>query len=337
MLFISKYQVLSLFVLPFICSLFLAKPIIIILKKIKSIQAFREQGPQSHLETKMGTPTMGSWIFVIPILFFGFKFYFSQNSFLNITESSSEENLSSIVNDRDTLIALLAFLSAFLMGLVDDSLKVFQSNYKGLSSIHKLIIQFIIAALVLFFSVKSFTIFSLIWAFIVIAGTCNAFNLTDGLDGLATSQAMLSLAALQGILCLRGDYSFSSLILITLASLLSFLLFNLKPAKVFMGDSGSLALGMLIGVMAYVKDLEWYLILIAIIPVMESLSVIIQVLYFKITKKIYGEGKRLFKMSPLHHHFELCGFTENQVVWGFFSFQLCVVLITLFFAYSHMV
>lgn len=336
MLFISKYQVLSLFVFPLICSFLLAKPIIILLKKLKSIQAFRDLGPQSHLETKMGTPTMGSWIFVIPILFFGFKYYLSQNAFLNITESSSEQNLSSIMVNRDTLLTLLAFFSAFLMGLFDDSLKVFQSNYKGLSSTYKLIIQFLIVALVLFFSVKTFTIFSLIWAFIVIAGTCNAFNLSDGLDGLATSQAILSLVALQGILCLKGDYSLSPLILISLASLLSFLLFNIKPAKVFMGDSGSLALGMLIGVMAYLKDLEWYLILIAIIPLMESLSVIIQVVYFKITKKILGEGKRLFKMSPLHHHFELSGFSENQIVWGFFSFQFCIILITLFFAHQKM-
>ena len=337
MFFISSYEVLNLFIFPFICAVLLAKPVITILKKLKSIQAFREHGPQSHLVQKVGTPTMGSWIFVIPILFFGVKYYLGQNSFISLTESSAEENLNQALVAKDTLIALLAFFGAFLMGLVDDSLKVFQSNYKGLSSIHKLIIQFLIAAVVLFFSVKGFTVFSLIWAFIVIAGSCNAFNLTDGLDGLASSQAILSLAALQGILCLKGDYSFSSLILILIASLFGFLLFNFKPAKVFMGDSGSLALGMIIGVMAYVKDLEWYLILIAAIPVMESLSVIIQVTYFKITKKIYGEGKRLFKMSPLHHHFEGCGFSENQIVWGFFIFQLMIILGTLFFAYSKMV
>ncbi|MCH2228135.1 MAG: phospho-N-acetylmuramoyl-pentapeptide-transferase [Candidatus Caenarcaniphilales bacterium] len=334
-MFISKYQILLLFVLPLLTALLSAKPIINLLKKLKSIQSFRELGPQSHITEKSGTPTMGSWIFVLQIIIFASYFYFSQNSFMSLTTSTGDENLSVGSVDKDFAIALISFLGAFLMGLVDDSLKIFQSNYKGLSSIQKLLIQFLIAALVLIFSSKAFTIFALAWAFIVIAGSCNAFNLTDGLDALATSQAIISLIGLQGLLCMQGDFSLLPLISIIVASLIGFLVFNIKPARVFMGDSGSLALGMVIGVMAYIKDLEWYLLLIATIPVLESLSVIIQVLFFKITKKIYGEGRRLFKMSPLHHHFELSGFSENQVVVSFVLFQALITAVTLYLVYSQ--
>lgn len=294
------------FCVPFLLSLVLGLPIIKGLQHFKSVQAFRELGPQSHIVEKIGTPTMGSWIFVIPFLLLTLYYCFSTDFNKNI------------------LISILAFIAAFILGLADDALKIFKSNYRGLSSKQKLLLQFLISTLVLFFSGKAFTVFAVIWAFMVIAGASNAFNLTDGLDGLLSLQTLAALIALQLYMIILGDWTFFPISLTLSATLIAFLFFNLKPAKVFMGDSGSLALGTLVGVMAYLKGLEWFLFVFTLIPVLEAFSVVIQVSYFKITKKLYGEGKRLFRMSPLHHHFELSGFSENQVVWGFFIIQIIV-------------
>ncbi|NBV99424.1 MAG: phospho-N-acetylmuramoyl-pentapeptide-transferase [Proteobacteria bacterium] len=313
--------------LPFLVALGLGCPVIKTLKHLKSIQAFRELGPQSHIAQKLGTPTMGSWIFVIPFLIAAVYYYFTHNVCPNIPLGkcvSAEEFL--VGEKKQILIAILSFVAGFILGLADDALKIFQSNYKGLSSKQKLLLQFVISTAVLFFSGKAFTILAVIWAFIIIAGASNAFNLTDGLDGLASLQMIAGVVAFQAFMLMRGDWTFFPLSLALVAVLIGFLVFNLKPAKVFMGDSGSLALGTIIGVMAYLKDLEWFLLVFTLIPVLEAVSVVLQVSYFKITKKLYGEGKRLFRMSPLHHHFELSGFTENQVVWGFFVVQIIVSL-----------
>jgi phospho-N-acetylmuramoyl-pentapeptide-transferase len=313
--------------LPFLVALGLGYPIIKALKHLKSIQAFRELGPQSHIAQKLGTPTMGSWIFVIPFLIAVVYYYFTHNICPNIPLGkcvSAEEFL--VGEKKQILIAILSFVAGFILGLADDALKIFQSNYKGLSSKQKLLLQFVISTAVLFFSGKAFTLLAVIWAFIIIAGASNAFNLTDGLDGLASLQMIAGVVAFQAFMLMRGDWTFFPLSLALVAVLIGFLIFNLKPAKVFMGDSGSLALGTIIGVMAYLKDLEWFLLVFTLIPVLEAVSVVLQVSYFKITKKLYGEGKRLFRMSPLHHHFELSGFTENQVVWGFFVVQIVVSL-----------
>jgi phospho-N-acetylmuramoyl-pentapeptide-transferase len=313
--------------LPFLVALGLGCPVIKTLKHLKSIQAFRELGPQSHIAQKLGTPTMGSWIFVIPFLIAAVYYYFTHNVCPNIPLGkcvSAEEFL--VGEKKQILIAILSFVAGFILGLADDALKIFQSNYKGLSSKQKLLLQFVISTAVLFFSGKAFTLLAVIWAFIIIAGASNAFNLTDGLDGLASLQMIAGVVAFQAFMLMRGDWTFFPLSLALVAVLIGFLIFNLKPAKVFMGDSGSLALGTIIGVMAYLKDLEWFLLVFTLIPVLEAVSVVLQVSYFKITKKLYGEGKRLFRMSPLHHHFELSGFTENQVVWGFFVVQIIVSL-----------
>lgn len=306
MSFLFSSEFLTYFCIPFLVALALGVPVIKLLKHFKSVQAFRELGPQSHIVEKIGTPTMGSWIFVIPFLLLAIYYYFSADF------------------SKDILISILAFIAAFVLGLGDDALKIFKSNYRGLSSKQKLLLQFLISTLVLFFSGKAFTIFAVIWAFMVIAGASNAFNLTDGLDGLLSLQTLAALIALQLYMITLGDWTFLPLSLSLSATLVAFLFFNLKPAKVFMGDSGSLALGTLVGVMAYLRGLEWFLFVFTLIPVLEAFSVVIQVSYFKITKKLYGEGRRLFKMSPLHHHFELSGFSENQVVWGFFVIQFIV-------------
>lgn len=321
-------------ILPFLIAIALGFPVIKLLRRLKSIQAFRELGPQSHILNKVGTPTMGSWIFVIPFLIAAFYYYFTHNICPNVPLGRCVSADELLAEDRkQILIATLSFLAGFILGLVDDALKIFQSNYKGLSSKQKLFLQFLISTAVLFFSGKAFTLFAVIWAFMVIAGASNAFNLTDGLDGLASLQMIAGVVAFQAYMLISGDWTFFPLSLALVGVLIAFLIFNLKPAKVFMGDSGSLALGTVIGVMAYLKGLEWFLFVFTLIPVLEAFSVVIQVSYFKITKKLYGEGKRLFKMSPMHHHFELSGFSENQVVWGFFIIQV-IVSLTLFVGLS---
>ena len=331
-----QYELIIYLLLPFLAALALGFPVIRTLRHLKSIQSFRELGPQSHIVEKVGTPTMGSWIFIIPFLIAAVYYYFNHNICPNAPLGkcfTAEELLA--LDKKQILISILAFLAAFILGLADDALKIFKSNYKGLSSKQKLFLQFLISTAILFFSGKAFTLMAMIWAFIIIAGASNAFNLTDGLDGLASLQMIAALIAFQAYMLTLGDWTFFPIALSLVAVLIAFLVFNLKPAKVFMGDSGSLALGTIIGVMAYLKDLEWFLLVFTLIPVLEASSVVLQVTYFKITKKIYGEGRRLFKMSPLHHHFELSGFSENQVVWGFFIVQ-CVVSLTFFVLLSKL-
>jgi len=331
MSFLFSSEFLTYFAIPFLIALTLGLPVIKALKHFKSVQAFRELGPQSHIVEKIGTPTMGSWIFVIPFLVLAVYYYFSADFSKVFSLQSSPSLLEPALAKKYILISILAFIAAFILGLGDDALKIFKSNYHGLSSKQKLFLQFIISTLVLFFSGKAFTLFAIIWAFMVIAGASNAFNLTDGLDGLLSLQTLAALIALQLYMIILGDWTFFPISLSLSGTLIAFLFFNLKPAKVFMGDSGSLALGTLIGVMAYLKGLEWFLFVFTLIPVLEAFSVVIQVSYFKITKKLSGEGKRLFRMSPLHHHFELSGFSENQVVWGFFLIQI-IVSMTFFVA-----
>jgi phospho-N-acetylmuramoyl-pentapeptide-transferase len=308
---------------PLLLALAAGYPVIKLLKSAKSIQSFRDQGPKSHVTEKAGTPTMGSWIFVIPFSAMAISLIF--------TEVSSK-----------LTIVLAAFILAFIMGLIDDGIKVFEGSYEGLSSGKKLILQFIIAALVAVFSTRVHldfmhfaeitwlialtTILQISWAFIVLAGTSNALNFTDGLDGLATTQAVICLIGLCFIAYINNDYNLLLAMLAMIFSLLGFLFFNRKPAKVFMGDSGSLALGMLIASFAYISRAEWYLLIFALVPVLEVLSVVIQVTYYKLTKKLTGAGKRIFKMSPLHHHFELCGWSETKIVWIFGLVQLALVV-----------
>ncbi|MCE2929389.1 MAG: phospho-N-acetylmuramoyl-pentapeptide-transferase [Candidatus Caenarcaniphilales bacterium] len=311
-------------VLCFLVALALGVPTIAILRKLKSIQSFRALGPESHLKSKSGTPTMGGWIFLIPILG---VFAWYQHMF------------------QSTLIILVivAFAVGAIIGLIDDGLKILQSNYKGLSSLQKLIIQFITStAIVLISGRYEFAAISsnfdnlqnltplwifieVIWAFFVIAGTCNAINLTDGLDGLASSLSICAFAGLAFMYYMRDDLSSMLLSLTVIAALAAFLFFNWKPAKVFMGDTGSLSLGMGLGALAYLTNMEWYLAIFALVPVLETLSVMIQIASAKLSRKFLNKDIRPFKMAPLHHHFELIGHSEIRVV---LMFTLCQLIIS---------
>lgn len=313
--------------LSFILGIVIAKPIISLLRSLKGYQAFREQGPQSHIQEKAGTPTMGAWIFLIPIFIFGIYKGWQ-------------------VDSQSVFLVLLAFLVGSIIGGVDDSLKILKSNYKGLDSKQKLIFQFILSSVIVFASQRylfvesSFIpeqfnfiliVFEFIWAFCVIAGTSNAINISDGLDGLATTLSILAFIGFAGVFYLENYFYLFDLTLIIIAALIAFLIFNKKPAQVFMGDTGSLALGMGLGTIAYISKQELYLLVFAIVPVIETLSVILQVLSAKLSRKYLGKDIRLFKMAPLHHHFELSGFPETTVVLMFAIFQLVFLVAGLLF------
>ncbi len=306
-----------------VLSLLIAKPIIYLLKRLKSYQAFRELGPQSHIEGKSGTPTMGAWIFLIPIYLFGFYHAYQ-------------------VQSQSLVLVLVAFLVGNILGTIDDLLKILESNYRGLGSKQKLIVQFILSSIVVLVSERYrfvgsefipenlhflLVIFEFIWAFCVIAGSSNAINISDGLDGLATTLTILAFVGFSAIFYLENFFYLFDLSLIVIAALIGFLVFNKNPAQVFMGDTGSLALGLGLGTIAYVAKLELYLLIFALVPVIETVSVILQVISSKLSRKFLGKDIRLFKMAPLHHHFELSGFSEQKIVIFFSVFQLFFLLI----------
>lgn len=288
-----------------------------LLRRLKLGQHIREEGPQSHL-SKGGTPTMGGVIFILPLLLVTFLF--------------SRPTAHTLA-----LLAIVCFTAA--IGFIDDFQKIWLKNNKGITPRQKLSGQIVVGAILGLYlqfgpsyhapqTEFPFTSFSLPlgWFFIpfvvlFFVATTNAVNLTDGLDGLATTIALVSLSTLTALLFLQGGLNDPHLQpgiilgLSTIGGCLGFLWYNSHPAQVFMGDTGSLSLGGIMAVIAVLGHLELWFILIGIVFVAEALSVIIQVSYFKKTRK------RLFRMSPLHHHFELGGWKETQVVnrFGFIA------------------
>ncbi len=270
------------------------------LKKYKLEQTIRNDGPQTHL-IKQGTPSMGGLIFLIPII------------------------ISSILYLPFSIIPLLALLGYGSIGIYDDLEKRVTKKSGGISIKKKLILEILIGLFVgiiavifmdntsigftqhIFLDVNWF-IYILFIAFFIIAVT-NGTNLTDGLDGLATLTTIPIFIFFIGISILQGNYSLAQFNALIIATLLGFLIFNKHPAKIFMGDTGSLALGALVAGMSILLNVEILLLIFGFIYLIESVSVLLQVAYFKNTY-----GKRLFKMAPIHHHFELSGWGENKVV-----------------------
>ena len=287
--------------------------IIPILKKLKIGQIERDDGPASHLK-KQGTPTMGGIIMIVAIIIatVGACIFFS------------------VTNNQELikrLIPLLIITIAFgMIGFIDDFKKLVLKNTDGLKPKYKMLGLLIIAVIYVLFLVYGFNlgtdtyipIFKIYinipvflyipLAVLVILSTTNAINLTDGVDGLASSVSCLIVTCLTVIGISNQMYEVSIFGSIVIGATLGFLIFNLHPAKVFMGDTGSLMLGGVISSIALYLKMPLLLVLIAIIPVLEALSDIIQVMYYKKT------GKRVFKMAPLHHHFELSGWKENKIV-----------------------
>lgn len=273
----------------------------------------RTEGPQSHLG-KQGTPTMGGIIMILVItVLTGFLCY----DYIKDNQSSVAKNL----------IPIAAVSIGFgLVGFIDDFKKLVLKNTEGLKPLYKMIGLLIFSVAFVLYITKVLNIgtetyipfiktyFTLpVWLYIpfailVLLGTSNAVNLTDGIDGLATSVTALILTCLTviGIIFnIKEIVVFGS---ITIGTCLGFLLFNLNPAKIFMGDTGSLMLGGAVAGMALYLKMPLLLLIIALVPVIETLSVMIQVRYFKKT------GNRIFKMTPIHHHFELSGWNENKIV-----------------------
>lgn len=322
-----KLETISL-IITFIVSIILGIIIIPILRKLKVGQIERDDGPKSHLK-KQGTPTMGGIIIIIAMLLvaIGICIYFTINGQITIAHK--------------ILPVLLLTLGFGMIGFIDDFKKLVLKNTKGLKPSYKMLGLLIISVAYVIYLIYVLKIrtqtYIPIWkqyidlpiylyipfAILVILGTTNAVNLTDGIDGLASSVSAIILTCLTVIGIMFGQPEISVFGSIVIGAVLGFLMFNLHPAKVFMGDTGSLLLGGVISAIALYLKMPLLLLLIAIIPVIETISVIIQVVYFKKT------GKRVFKMTPIHHHFELSGWTENKVVVIFSVITLIVCVIGL--------
>lgn len=310
---------ITILAISFIVSVVLAPILIPILRRLKFGQSIREEGPQSHMK-KAGTPTMGGVIFLISIIA---TTVIVGNGFDLFTTQS---------------VVMLLVLAGFgLIGLLDDGIKVVFKRNLGLTSLQKLIAQIIIsiAAFLLLrlgtfdtsisipFTELSIDFGILYAAFLIfwLVGFSNAVNLTDGLDGLVAGTASIAFTAF-GVIALFNEQADVALFTFAVTgALLGFLIFNANPAKVFMGDTGSLALGGALALVSVIVKEELLLLLIGLVFVIETLSVILQVGSFKL------RGKRIFKMSPIHHHFELSGWSERKVVGVFWSTALIVALI----------
>ncbi len=310
-----EFALISL-VLSTVAAIIIGPYIIEKLRSFKFGQNIRLAGPKSHL-VKQGIPSMGGFIFLIVLTVVGPVF----SGF-----------------DYRVLFMILVTLSFGLIGFLDDYLKVRNKSSDGLSAKHKmlyLLIFGLLAGSILYFVFdfdglmipfinKEISLGILYIPFVVIffAAVTNAVNLTDGIDGLSSSVTIVVLLFF-ALISMRSEDSNVMLFTLTLmGSLIGFLYFNRFPAKVFMGDTGSLALGGAVGILSLLTRTELLLIMVGIVYVIETLSVIIQVFYFKKT------GKRVFKMAPIHHHFEASGWKETKIVRVFSLVTLIMVLST---------
>ncbi|MRG85494.1 phospho-N-acetylmuramoyl-pentapeptide-transferase [Salinibacillus xinjiangensis] len=291
----------------------LISPILIpFLRRLKFGQSIREEGPKSH-QKKAGTPTMGGLMIIISVAITAFV--------MSLKFKPGPINF-------EVFLLLFVLVGYGLIGFLDDIIKILKKRNLGLTSKQKMLGQIIIAIIVyLILKQHGFpttvgvpgTEWSIdlgvgyaVFILFMLVGSSNAVNLTDGLDGLLAGTAAVAFGAF-GIMAWHGNPQFEIAIfsLAVVGALLGFLVFNAHPAKVFMGDTGSLALGGAIAIIAILTKLELLLVIVGGVFVIETLSVIIQVISFKTT------GKRVFRMSPLHHHYELKGWSEWRVVATF--------------------
>ena len=303
----------------FAVSLVLGQVVIPFLRKLKMKQTERTDGVQSHLK-KAGTPTMGGIIILASIIVTSL-FY---------------------VKDYPAIIPILFLTVAFgLIGFLDDYLKVVLKRSDGLLPMQKMALQIVVTAVFAFYLVEVAEVpltmlvpfsdgyyLDIGWMavpvlFIAVIGTVNGTNFTDGLDGLASSVTVL-VATFFTVVAVGTKSGVEPITCAVVGALLGFLLFNVYPASVFMGDTGSLALGGFVAGTAYMMQMPLFIIIVGFIYLVEVASVIIQVTYFKKTG-----GKRIFKMAPIHHHFELCGWSETRVVAVFSIITALLCLIAL--------
>lgn len=292
-------------------------------RKYKARQSIREEGPKSH-RIKAGTPTMGGLFMLLAMLLVIFG-----NGLL----------------DPSVLLLVLITFGHAVLGFLDDFIKAEKKRNLGLTAKQKMAGQLLLSIVFCFgaieylglpysiaipFTTSEISIGWLYYPFVVlvIVGASNAVNLTDGLDGLAAGCCVVAFSAYALFCHLNGMDDIGAFAVITVGCCIGFLFYNYHPAKIFMGDTGSLALGGAIAGIAVVTRTELLLVFIGLIFVIEALSVILQVISFKTT------GKRIFKMSPIHHHFELCGWSEVRVVWSFWLVECVAAGVTLFAIFS---
>lgn len=285
-----------------------------LLKRMKFGQSIREEGPKSHFQ-KTGTPTMGGLTFLIPIILSTIVLLF-------------------VVEDTATILVMLIVTIGFgLIGFIDDYIIVVKKQNEGLSTKQKFLAQILISIIVYFFIINIDGISThlsipgtsveiplgflfILWIIFWQVGFSNAVNLTDGLDGLATGLSIIAFGSFLAIAIYMDYLEMSLFLLIVIGSLIGFLFYNKHKAKLFMGDTGSLALGGMLATVSIMLNESLLLLIIGIVFVIETASVILQVASFKLT------GKRIFKMTPIHHHFELTGWSEWKIAIVFWSVGL---------------
>ena len=318
----------SILLVSFLIAIVLGIIIIPILKKLKVGQIERDDGPKSHLK-KQGTPTMGGIIIIITMILVmtGTYIYFTWN------------NQNDLANK---LLPMLILTIGFgMIGFIDDFKKLVLKNTEGLKPKYKMLGLLIISVIYVLYLIEGLKLGTetyipifktyielpiyiyIPFAIFVLLATTNAVNLTDGIDGLSSSVSSIIITCLTVIGILWSVPEVSVFGSMAIGAVLGFLMFNLHPAKVFMGDTGSLLLGGVISALALYLKIPLLLIVIALIPVLETLSVMLQVAYYKKT------GNRIFKMAPLHHHFELSGWKESKVVIIFSAITLILCIIGL--------
>ena len=281
---------------------------------IKFGQSIREIGPKWHLK-KSGTPTMGGFIFIIPIIIAGLL----------------------LIRDASAVICIVTAVGFGAVGFIDDYIKVVKKRNLGLSSKQKFLLQIVVTVFFLaasryylgtgceigipFGSTVDIGFLYYLFTAFVMLGCVNSVNLTDGIDGLATGISAIVLAFFGVMAYAYGEYQICAVCFSAVGGCAAFFLFNKNPARVFMGDTGSLFLGGLISAVAVMLGQPIMLVIAGIVFFVETLSVILQVAYFKKT------GKRLFKMSPIHHHFEMCGWNEKKIdaVFACVTAIMCII------------
>lgn len=299
----------------FVLTAILIPMLIPLLKRMKFGQTIREEGPESHL-VKTGTPTMGGL------------------SFISVTVVLSIIGLFFVDDVYKLLVLIIVTLGFGLIGFVDDYIIVVKKNNAGLSSKQKFIFQILVAIIIYFIMINwipdidagiripgtdfliPLGIFFVVWIVFWLVGFSNAVNLTDGLDGLSTGTSIIAFGSFLVISLILGEMEIALFLFILIGGLFGFLIYNKYPAKLFMGDTGSLALGGIIAIVSIMLNNSLLLLLIGLVFVIETLSVMMQVTSYKLT------GKRIFKMTPIHHHFELSGWNEWKIVIVFWSFGL---------------
>lgn len=303
--------------LSFAISVVLGPLVIPFLKRLKVGQTERTEGPESHLK-KNGTPTMGGILFLVSVVVTSLLF----------------------VKDYPRIVPILFLTLGFgMIGFLDDYIKVVLKRSMGLRAWQKFALQIVVTGIFVFYLLRytdvslamrvpfldgvylDFGWWNIPILFFIVIGTVNGTNFTDGLDGLASSVTVL-VATFFTVVAIGTGSGIEPITCAVVGALLGFLLFNVHPASVFMGDTGSLALGGFVAASAYMMQMPIFIAIVGFIYLIEVVSVIMQVSYFKLTG-----GKRIFKMAPIHHHFELCGWSETRVVavFSIVTALLCLV------------